>query len=397
MILALHDMTHNSRVFKQADALHVAGFDVTLIGIMTRSSQPLHEEHEFGRVVRVRTTKDLHAERELTVAMSSGQPERQSAVLLGIRMFMGRLRENHLLARAAVKAKPDVVIASDLTAWIAGYIVKRRVRTPLVLDVRDLALDSGRPYPGLFVSLYRRVEAFMVRRADAMTTVSPLFAEVFHARYPSAPCLVPIYSGAFECVDEPQPVHHPLRLFFQGNFAPNRRLDELIIGVAGLDDIEVTLALQGFGVEEARLRRLVSELKAEDRIEFIPPCDVRRVVRCASDHDVGVINYRGDTLNLQMTVPIKLLDYMAAGLAVLASDLPGIRHIVEAEGCGMLFEPTGSDAVAAAIRSLASDRDAIEMMKANSVAACARYAAGRQGKSFVEVVESVMGDESRGV
>ncbi len=391
-IIALHNMTYSSRVFKQADALHAAGFDVTLVGIVARSSDLHREEHDFGRIVRVRTTKNLHTERMATEGSSGGQPEPSPSFLAGVRMALRRLRENYLLAKAAIATHPDVVVASDLTAWAAGYWVSRRAKTPLMLDARDLVFDSGREHPAVYDWMLRRLERFAIQRADAVTTVSPQFAAILTARYPKAPAVVAIYSGAFECVKEPQPIHSPLRLFFQGNFVPNRRIDELIRAVAGLGDVDVTLSLQGFGAEEERLRLLVLDLNAEERIEFVPRCDARDVVKCASNYDVGVINYRGDTLNLSVSAPIKLLDYMGAGLAVLASDLPGIREIVEKEGCGVLFEPTGPGAIADTIRKLVQDIDAVAEMKANSVRACPQYSAREQGRRFAEVVDSVLAD-----
>ncbi|MDI6901116.1 MAG: glycosyltransferase [Anaerosomatales bacterium] len=386
-IIALHGLDYTSRMFKQADALHAAGFAVTMIGIVTRSDHPTAEVHPFGQLMRVETTKRLHSENgEPQADGNHGAGSHRGTVLAGIRTFAGRMKDNWFLAQAASKIAPDVVIASDLLAWVAGYLTKLRTRSALILDVRDLVLDAGDSCSRSYAWLLRHVEAFIVQRGDALVTVSEPLAEVLRQRYPNAPSAVAIYSGAFECVNRAEPPHEPLRLFFQGQFAKDRCLDEVIEAVARVSDLDVTLTLQGFGGIEAELHRLVEELGVSERVRFIPPCDPRDVVRSAAGFDVGVIAPRGDSLNYRVAVPAKLIDYIAAGLAVLASDLPGFRSVVELEQCGLLFEPTGVDAIEDAIRSLADDPATVMRMKENAVRAASRYLASSQERRLVEIV-----------
>jgi glycosyltransferase involved in cell wall biosynthesis len=58
------------------------------------------------------------------------------------------------------------------------------------------------------------------------------------------------------------------------------------------------------------------------------------------------------TLNHRLTTPNKLFEAMAAGVPVVASDLPGMAGIVRETGCGVLCDPTSPAAIAAAIRSI---------------------------------------------
>lgn len=400
VIITLQDLSYASRALKQADALLAIGFDVSVIGVRRHAADRQEEYCRGVRLRRVRTTHNLHAGRPLVARgpTSSRSAERAEAAkhgglragFAGIRMFAGRMKDNVLLARAASDLDPTVVVASDLMAWAAGYLTKRRTHAPLVLDVRDLVLDSGARYPGAYRWFLARLERFVIHHGDALTTVSDALADVLVRRYPRAPRAQTIYSGSFERVEHAEPPQRPLRLYFQGNFASNRLLDQLVRAVAMLDADEASLVLQGFGPEESSLRALAAELGCEDRVTFAPPCDPRDVVAAASQYDVGVINYRGDTLNLEVSVPIKLIDYMAAGLAVLASDLPGIRSIVEPEECGLLFVPEGPEAIATAIRELVAAPDRVARMKANAVTASPRYLARVQGERFVAIVQSVI-------
>lgn len=72
--------------------------------------------------------------------------------------------------------------------------------------------------------------------------------------------------------------------------------------------------------------------------------------------------------------PNKLFEYMAAGLAVIGSDFPLWRTIIEGEGCGVCVDPTDPQAIAAAIDALNADPErARRMGEAGRRAVLARY------------------------
>jgi glycosyltransferase involved in cell wall biosynthesis len=60
--------------------------------------------------------------------------------------------------------------------------------------------------------------------------------------------------------------------------------------------------------------------------------------------------------------PIKIYEYLALGCPVIASDLPGIRHIVRHEENGLLFEPGNTKALANSLIRLYRDPDLRRIM-----------------------------------
>ncbi|MBX3029946.1 MAG: glycosyltransferase [Chloroflexi bacterium] len=65
-----------------------------------------------------------------------------------------------------------------------------------------------------------------------------------------------------------------------------------------------------------------------------------------------VMCYQPNSENHAYVTPQKLWEAMAAGVPVVASDLPGFRSVVPGAGCGVLVDPTDPAAIAAGITEL---------------------------------------------
>jgi glycosyltransferase involved in cell wall biosynthesis len=72
-----------------------------------------------------------------------------------------------------------------------------------------------------------------------------------------------------------------------------------------------------------------------------------------------------------VSLPIKLFEYMAAGLPVISSDFPVWREIVESSNCALLIDPLDLNAIVAAMQWIVDNPDEAEAM-------------GRRGRQAVE-------------
>ena len=86
-----------------------------------------------------------------------------------------------------------------------------------------------------------------------------------------------------------------------------------------------------------------------------PPAEARRYLAAA---DVAVIPLSGATIIArEHTSPLKMFEYMAAGVPIVASDLPSLREVLRHEHNALLVPPDDNAALAAAIERLLGDHE----------------------------------------
>jgi glycosyltransferase involved in cell wall biosynthesis len=108
------------------------------------------------------------------------------------------------------------------------------------------------------------------------------------------------------------------------------------------------LTLIGDGRDRADFERLAGTLDlGPDRVRFLGAVPNADALRLLTQADIGIIPHHADE-SWNSTIPNKLFDYMAAGLAVLASNARPVERVIHETGCGLVFR----------------DRDPVDMAEA---------------------------------
>lgn len=108
----------------------------------------------------------------------------------------------------------------------------------------------------------------------------------------------------------------------------------------------------------------VSSLPCWDRVDYrglLDHDEVAEVLACSS---VGLVTLH-PIVNFKDALPIKLFEYMQAELAVISSDFPLWREIIESCDCGILVDPRNPKEIAEAIDYLARNPDIARRMGQN--------------------------------
>jgi len=390
-IMRAGDLDHDARARKQAASFAAAGANVTLVGVGTRTPEDLTAA---GYAVVM-----TDPQRGMLKPPRLGRPDVWWPLRVGVNLtytkalawrHQARLAtlaspNEHELYEAALLASPHIVHAYNIHTLQAAVRVKRATGAAVVYDCRDLFTDyeigddEGR-------ARYRRLESELISEVDAVIAVSDSLGEILQERYGVMP--VSVYNGPLEVVSHARPAHTPVRLLFTGAFNQNRNLDTLIMAMKGLEG-RATLALQGFGGVEEALRDLVLRLGLERCVSFPAPADPLSIVTSAAEYDVGVICSIAHSLNMRVSVSNKLMDYLGAGLAVAATDLPGHRRVLDGTGAAIFVDPTSPDTVRGALDALVCDPERITRMKRAALSVAARYEWSVQEVRLMDVYESI--------
>lgn len=165
-----------------------------------------------------------------------------------------------------------------------------------------------------------------------------------------------------------------------GGLRPEKDHGNLLRAIATMP-ADVTVCLVGAGAMEAQLRSLAKDLGIEARVEF------------AGQTKDTAGSYRGFTLfvlsSLTEQMPIAMLEGMATGLPVVATDVGDVRHMLPQEQLPFVVPSKDSVALAAAMTKLLADRELrARLGAANRQVAAERYESATCLDRFCAVYEA---------
>lgn len=347
----------DSRTFRIAGSLVARGHTVTVIA---RAEQGLaaDETHEAGyRILRVGASRGRPGRR--------GGPRRSllRAWSAGARVVGGAFAvRSQRRAAHDVAPRADLVHAMGYMGIPIGLDLGRRDGVPVIYDARDIYVDAANlaRLPRPIRSLAGRFERRWARRASRVVTVNRPYAEVMAERFGVTTPLV-VLNCSYGRDGRPERstrIRDALGLrpetrivLYHGGFSRDRGIEQLIDALPSLGE-HVVLVLLGYGPLQAELERRAARPSLRRSLRVLPAVPPAELLDWVASADVVAMPIQPTTLNHRLTTPNKLFEAMAAGVSVVASDLPGMATIVRETGCGVLCDPTRPAAIAAAIRSV---------------------------------------------
>lgn len=368
-------LCRNPRVVKEAAALREAGHRVTVLG-------PAMDDRlsELDAAL----VRDGGFEHRVVVDIRPGSPTRMRHRLvrkLGIEACarLGWERPEALgygvreTLAAARQLGADLTIGhQEVGAWVACVLMDEG--RAVGADIEDWYSEDLLPEAriGRPVGLLRRCEAQLVRRAPHVTTTSEALAEALAGAYDGPPPL-PIYN-AFpwaeraglddtrrDRADRSRPSLH----WVSQTVGPGRGLEVLCEALRRVSrPVDVYLR----GRTDAADRRWLHDLFPDElghRLylhDLVPPQDLLGRI---AEHDIGLAleDYAPPSRNL--TVTNKILHYLVAGLAVVATDTAGQAEVAaHAPGAVRLCRGGDAASLAEQINALVGEEGVLERAKA---------------------------------
>ncbi|QLH82644.1 glycosyltransferase family 4 protein [Halosimplex pelagicum] len=132
---------------------------------------------------------------------------------------------------------------------------------------------------------------------------------------------------------------------YVGSIGPPRGLEHVLDAVAATDrDVEFRVAGGGDDDYMASLRERARDLGIDDRVTWLGIVPHEEIPDVLADSDVAV-SPLADIESYRISFPAKLLEYMASGTPVVATDIPAHRRLVEPGENGLLYDGTAEGLV----------------------------------------------------
>lgn len=320
-IATLHKRSDTRILLKECASLSRAGFDVTLV---VGDGQG---DENFGKV------------RIVDVGCPQGR-------------FASRLVPMWRAMRRVRAESPDIVHFHDgmflplaiflaLTGWRVVYDVHEDYRQQ-ILNVRFSWLFRRTASYG-----YAMLEWIGSRVFTRIVAATPHIA----SRFPEHKTVLVQNFPILDELSAPRCVSYtklPEQFAYIGGITVYRGAREMVDAIAGLHRDNVTLHLAG----RFDPQNLADEVKARvgwQKVNYFGWVNRDGVAEILSNSRSGLVILHPRE-NYILSYPVKLFEYMAAGLPVIVSDFPLWRQIVEEAGCGLLVDPLDVEAVTEAMR-----------------------------------------------
>lgn len=291
--------------------------------------------------------------------------------------FAGELRLMHALYRrileVARREEPDILHAhSPVLNAFPAIRAARRLGIPVVYEIRafweDAAVDHGTYAEGSWkYRLTRRLETRACSRVDHVAVLCNGLKNDLIGRGIAAEKITPVFNGVDvddfrPCVPDPEYLRKwgldgKCVIGFLGSFYRYEGLDLLIRAFARVaaERADAVLLLAGGGEVEGELKAMVSALGLDGRVIMPGRIAHERVPGVYALIDV--LAYPRYSMRLtELVTPLKPLEAMAMGKAVLASDVGGHRELIRHGETGILFKAGDEAALAGEILRLLADR-----------------------------------------
>ncbi|MEN3368665.1 MAG: hypothetical protein V7609_808 [Verrucomicrobiota bacterium] len=247
---------------------------------------------------------------------------------LGFGRFLGRI-------------EADVYLAHNVETLLPALQAAQKYGSLAMFDSMEFHSDMGESQNPMDREIVARIERRCLPQCALVLASSDEMADALSAAYgirrPLALYNVPpIDSHQHHCD------HEGVSLYWRNAVLGfgQRGLQDAMAALTKLPE-DVVLHLQGRlpldgGVE---LREKIHALGITQRVFLHAPYSPPDAVRIAAHYCMGLCLEHGGIRNHELTVSNKMFDYLMGGLVVIASDLPGLRGVIERSGGGLCFEP----------------------------------------------------------
>jgi glycosyltransferase involved in cell wall biosynthesis len=393
VVMLAADRQVDRRILLEADSLESAGWHVTIL-TMPHDAPANNDDPRVVRLAASRETLLVGGYRLARRLLPMNGVVMRAAKALTWRFVADpeKLYAN-LFLETALKYRPTVFLAHDLPMLPVAAQAAAATGAKFAYDSHELFAEQE--FSAHERDRWIEIERKYIGGAALVTTINPSIAREMQQRYGLAEIGV-IHNAERLQTGAPtaQPLHERLGLgsgakvlLFQGGIIGNRNLDIIVAAMAKVSDPAIHLLFLGDGQLAAGLAAQARRLGVSQKVLFRPAVPQSELLGWTAGADIGLVPYQATSLNSYYCTPNKLFEFIAAGVPLLASDLPELRRIVIGNGIGAVANMSDANAAAAAISAGFADSKQLAEWRAAMPKAQAQLNWTVEGARFAALFE----------
>jgi len=334
-------------IYEKAQILSDNGYIVSIIS--TRKGNNLRKEEPFkrGEIIRIPTGGFFG----IAIPILDNP--------LQILMFISK----------ALKVSADIYHVHGLSNILVGTflgILGKKV----IYDISD-DHPSHNDYPNFIKALIRCLEGFFLKFYDVVITSTErlrIDRLKFHPKIEVIPyCPPPYYS-----LNKIEHSKEEKTIVYAGEINRRKGIDKILESleiVSGkIKSIKLFLIGNISSKEDAFLiQSIIAEKNLEKHIEMMGWLSIEQLYRVIRRSDIALCILRPWCYSYIISIPWKLIDYLACGVPVVASKgLLNVEEIAKSAQCGILVNPEDPEEIANAIIYLAENDNLRDRMAKNA-------------------------------
>ncbi len=292
----------------------------------------------------------------------------------------------------------DIVLTEPSKLCICGLFAKALLGCKWVVDVWDIPFRGNRR--GRLRRCLRRLDRRLARRLFRFVDlfILSILPHLEFAEFGVPQGKMLLLKNAIWPTDpagtapEGAPAHpEPFSILcMRSRFTYDMGLDVLSQAFDILQRAHADVKLTIIGKIPEDLQAQVAPLSGNANVCFREFVEHDELVSLIASSNACVIPFR-NTMDLAQTFPIKVLEYQACGVVVVAPSLPGIRCMITHEENGLLFRPDDPLDLAEKLRRIYEDRELATAIARRAKVLGDEYDCRRKAAVIFEALQKLAG------
>lgn len=268
------------------------------------------------------------------------------------------------------------------------YLISKIRKIPYVVYIHIDLNPSGKL--GFLIPAYKKIFLKKVLLSASKVIVPTIdYVRLISKKY-NLPkkniCIVPCGIDLNNFHQSPADLHDPIRLLFVGRLQVQKNVPLLIKSFKYLVDntkFNIELNIVGDGEDKDKIIQLINSLNLSNKIHLLKKLEKKSLYETYRNSDIFILTSKYESFG------IVLVEAMASGLPIVASDITAVRNVVINKKTGLLSKLSEKD-FAKNINKILSNTELRKILIANGLKDVKKY----DWDKIIEKLEIIYKEES---